>query len=392
MAPSVLVDQQAGHTDHSVPVVKKALNNAVIKASHPNPSLQVTSDHKLKLVEAPVYAPGRGEVLVHIKATGICGSDIHFWKTGRIGSLVFEGDCIIGHEASGIVLQCGEGVNHLKAGDRVAVEPGVPCEECFLCDEGRYNLCEDVQFAGVYPYAGTIQRYKVHPAKWLHKLPENVTFAEGALLEPLSVVMHGIKTAGLSLGRGVVVCGAGPIGLIAMAAARASGAYPVVITDLEPARLAFAKEFDPSCITYQVDRSKDAQGNAQAIRALFGDSEYVAPETVLECTGVESSVCTAAYTARRGGTLMVIGVGKAIMNNIPFMHLSLAEIDLRFINRYRDTWPPAIACLSGGILDLKKLVSHKFPLERAEDALHICTDTRNGSIKVLVVDEQEASL
>ncbi|KAJ5235806.1 hypothetical protein N7489_005897 [Penicillium chrysogenum] len=386
MAP-VLLDQPNGQQ-----VVKTAGDRVPLKVSHPNPSLQITADHKLKSVNTPVYAPKPGEALVHIKATGICGSDLHFWKTGRIGSLVFEGDCTIGHEASGIVLQCGEGVNHLKPGDRVAVEPGVPCEHCFLCDEGRYNLCDNVQFAGVYPYEGTMQRYKNHPAKWLHKLPDNVTFAEGALLEPLSVVMHGVKSAGLSLGRGVVVCGAGPIGLIALAAARASGAHPIVVTDLEPARLAFAKEFVPSCITYEVDRTKDSQGNAEAIRALFGSGEYFAPETILECTGVESSVCTAAYTARRGGTVMVIGVGKAIMNNLPFMHISLAEIDLRFINRYRDTWPPAVACLSGGILDLKKLVSHRFPLEKAQDALHLCADTRNGSIKVLVVDEQDVSL
>lgn len=316
-----------------------------LKVSHPNPSLQVTPDHNLKLIDAPVYAPRPGEALVHIKVTGICGSDIHFWKTGRIGSLVFEGDCTIGHEASGVVLQCGAGVNHLKPGkcfflnsegfraearigDRVAVEPGVPCEHCFLCDQGRYNLCEDVQFAGVYPYEGTLQRYKNHPAKWLHKLPDNVTFAEGALLEPLSVVMHGVKSAGLSLGRGVVVCGAGPIGLIALAAARASGAHPIVVTDLEPSRLAFAKDFVPTCITYQVDCTKDARVNADAIRALFGSSEYVAPDTILECTGVESSVCTAAYTVRRGGTLVVIGVGKAIMNNLPFMHISLAEVSI----------------------------------------------------------------
>ncbi|KAJ5863559.1 uncharacterized protein N7529_005475 [Penicillium soppii] len=388
MTPSVLVDQ----TSQITPTKSLVSDRTLLKVSHPNPSLQVTADHHLKSVDAPVYAPRPGEALVHIKATGICGSDIHFWKTGRIGALVFEGDCIIGHEASGVILQCGDGVNHLKPGDRVAVEPGVPCEHCFLCDDGRYNLCEDVQFAGVYPYEGTIQRYKNHPAKWLHKLPDNVSFAEGALLEPLSVVMHGVKSAGLSLGRGVVVFGAGPIGLIALAAARASGAHPIVITDLEPTRLAFAKEFVPSCVTYQVDRTKDSQENAEAIRALFGAFEYVAPETVLECTGVESSVCTAAYTARRGGTVMVIGVGKTIMNNLPFMHLSLAEIDLRFINRYRDTWPPAISCLSGGVLDLKKLVSHVFPLEKVQDALHLCADTRNGSIKVLVVDEQEASL
>jgi L-iditol 2-dehydrogenase len=110
---SLLVDQP---DQRPVAVATKPLDKTVIKASHSNPSLQVTADHQLKSVEAPVYAPGRGEVLVHIKATGICGSDIHFWKTGRIGSLVFEGDCIIGHEASGIVLQCGEDVRHLKTG------------------------------------------------------------------------------------------------------------------------------------------------------------------------------------------------------------------------------------------------------------------------------------
>ncbi|RMJ22444.1 Dehydrogenase [Aspergillus sp. HF37] len=299
MSPSAHANQVNGqHVNESK---SRTGDRTIIPASHPNPSLQVTPDHNLKLAEAPVYAPRKGEALVHVKATGICGSDIHFWKAGRIGPLVFEGDCIIGHEAAGVVLQCGEGVVHLKPGDRVAVEPGVPCEQCFLCDEGRYNLCEDVQFAGVYPYDGTIQRYKVHPAKWLHKLPDNVSFAEGALLEPLSVVMHGIKTARLSLGRGVVICGAGPIGLITLAAARASGAHPIVVTDLEPARLAFAKVSVPSCMTYQVDQEKSAQENARAIRDLFGQSEYVAPEIVLECTGVESSVCTAAYTARVEG-------------------------------------------------------------------------------------------
>ncbi|RKU42419.1 hypothetical protein DL546_005645 [Coniochaeta pulveracea] len=321
MSPALVTDSSPANGVH-----KSATSNGTIATPLCNPSLQVTADHRLKQVEAPVYAPQGGEVLLHIKATGVCGSDIHFWKTGRIGSLVVEGDCILGHEAAGVVLQCGPGVTDLKPGDRVAVEPGVPCGNCFLCLEGRYNLCEDVQFAGVYPYHGTLQRYKVHPAKWLHKLPDNVSYAEGALLEPLSVVLHGIKTAGLSLGQGAVICGAGPIGLIALAAARASGAHPLVITDLEPRRLGFARSFVPSCITYQVDRALDAEGNAQAIRKLFGNDEYSCPRTILECTGVESSICTAAYTVRRGGTVMVIGVGRPVMNNLPFMHLSLAEV------------------------------------------------------------------
>ncbi|KAK8867491.1 sorbitol dehydrogenase [Apiospora arundinis] len=364
----------------------------VVKTSHPNPALQVTADHQIKMVEAPVEQPGPGQVLLHIKATGICGSDIHFWKAGRIGTLVIEGDCILGHEASGIVLKCGEGVTNLKVGDRVAVEPGVPCEKCFLCQEGRYNLCDDVQFAGVYPYHGTLQRYKVHPAKWLYKIPDNVSYAEAALLEPLSVVLHGVKTGGLSLGRPALICGAGPIGLLALAAARASGAHPIVITDLEPKRLAFAKDYVPSCITYQVDRNLSSEENAVAVRKLFGEDEYSAPQTVLECTGVESSVILATFAVRRGGVVCVIGVGKSVMNNLPFMHISLAEIDLRFINRYRDTWPAGLACLGGGILDVKKLVSHTFPLEKAMEAMNICSDLSNGSIKVQIVDEVEASI
>lgn len=364
----------------------------VVKTSHPNPSLQVTADHQIKMVEAPVVEPGPGDVLLHIKATGICGSDIHFWKTGRIGTLVVDGDCILGHEAAGIVLKCGEGVTNLKVGDRVAVEPGVPCEKCFLCREGRYNLCDDVQFAGVYPYHGTLQRYKVHPAKWLYKIPDNVSYAEAALLEPLSVVLHGVRTGGLSLGRPALICGAGPIGLLALAAARASGAHPIVITDLEPKRLAFANEYIPTCITYQVDRNLSSEENAVAVRKLFGDDEYSAPPTVLECTGVESSVVLAAFAVRRGGVICVIGVGKSVMNNLPFMHISLAEIDLRFINRYRDTWPAGLACLGGGILDVKRLVSHVLPLERAMEAMNICSDLSNGSIKVQIVDEVEASI
>jgi L-iditol 2-dehydrogenase len=140
------------------------------------------------------------------------------------------------------------------------------------------------------------------------------------------VVLHGVRTGGLTLGRPALICGAGPIGLIALAAAKASGAYPIVITDIEPKRLAFSKEFEPTCITYQVNPSLDAEGNAKQVRKLFGTEEYSAPSTILECTGVESSVVLAAYAVRRGGVICVIGVGRSIMNNLPFMHISLAEV------------------------------------------------------------------
>ena len=292
-----------------------------------NPSLQVTANQTIKLVpNSPIESPSPDCVLLHIKTTGVCGSDIHFWHSGGIGPQRIDRDCILGHEAAGIVLQCGSAVTTLKPGDRVAIEPGVSCDDCYMCAEGKYNLCEDQRFAGVCPYAGTFQRYKTHPAKWCHKMPDGMTFAQGALLEPLSVVLHGINLVGLSIGRGVAICGAGPIGMVALLCARASGAHPIVITDLEPRRLKFAKELVPSCRTYQVDRSLDAQGNGTAIKTLFGEKEYDAPSVVIEAVGVESSICTAAYAARKSGTVMVIGVGKSTMNNLPFMHLNLGEV------------------------------------------------------------------
>ncbi|KAI0475560.1 GroES-like protein [Xylariaceae sp. FL0804] len=357
-----------------------------------NPSLQVTADHNLKMVDAPIHEPGSGEVTLQIKCSGICGSDMHLWKSGRIGSLEVKGDCILGHEAAGIVLKCGQGVADLKPGDRVGIEPQEPCDKCFLCREGRYNLCEDVKFSGIWPDAGSIQRFKVHPAKWLYKIPDHLTYQEGALLEPLSVILHGIEGANVRLGRPALICGAGPIGLVALACARASGAHPLVITDVDPERLRFAREFIPQCQTYQVKAKLSPEESAREIRELYGKDEYSAPASVMECTGVENSVITAAFAVRRGGTLMIIGVGRPVMNNIPFMHLSLAEIDLKFINRYRDTWPAAIQCLSGGILDLNKLVTHKFPLERALEAFELNANAAECSIKVHIVDDVDVSL
>lgn len=381
-------------------ILKSACSPSRSFSTIANPSLQVSPANTISISPAPVHLPKAGEILIHIRATGICGSDIHFWKSGCIGSLVVEGEYILGHEAAGVVVQIGDGVQNFKPGDRVAIEPGVPCGNCFLCQNGRYNLCEEVAFAGVYPHDGTIQRLKCHAAKWVHKIPDNLTYAQAALLEPLSVVLHGVASCQTNLfGQPVLVQGAGPIGLIALAVARASGAHPVVICDVEPKRLDFAKAFVPACSTYLVQRGMDAFQNAEEIRALFGvgkrdakgtsQNEYSAPATVLECTGIESSIATAAFSCRIGGTVMVIGVGRSVMNNLPFMHMSLAEIQLRFINRYRDTWPAGMRALSGGILNLDALITQSFPLEQAVEAMEMAHDISKGSIKVQIIDDRD---
>ncbi|KAJ9652711.1 hypothetical protein H2198_008030 [Neophaeococcomyces mojaviensis] len=376
-------------------------------SQYKNPSLFVTPEHTLELRDTPIPTPTSTQVLVHVRATGICGSDLHLWHRGAIGPLVVDHPSILGHEASGVVLVVGSAVTSLKPGDRVAIEPGVPCGTCFLCMAGKYNLCESVAFAGVCPHAGTIRRFMTHEARYCHKMPHGMTFAQGALLEPLSVVLHALSqcTGSIKLGRPALICGAGPIGLIALAAARASGAWPLVVTDVDESRLQFAQHFVPGVQTYHVDVSKSPLDSAEEIRQLFGcgtrdvhqgipaQNEYNAPSTVLECTGIESSIITASYSCRRAGLVMVVGVGRSVINNLPFMHLSLAEIDLRFINRYSDTWAAGMNALTDGrVLNLDTLVTHTIPLEQAVDAMELTADRVKRSIKVQVVDDVEIQL
>ncbi|RWS28433.1 sorbitol dehydrogenase-like protein [Leptotrombidium deliense] len=174
--------------------------------------------------------PKNDEVLLATHTVGICGSDVHYWTHGRIGNFVVEKPMILGHETSATVVAVGENVKHLKPGDRVATEPGVPCRQCNFCKEGKYNLCENIFFFATPPDDGTLTRFFKHPADFCFKLPDHVSYEEGALLEPLSVGVHACKRAGVTVGSDVLVCGAGPIGLVTMLTAKAFGARKVCIT------------------------------------------------------------------------------------------------------------------------------------------------------------------
>lgn len=235
----------------------------------------------------------------------------------------------------------------------------------------------------------------------MHKLPDTISFQNAASIEPLSVALHALRTTPIDIGTPVAIFGAGPIGLLVMAVARASGAHPVVITDVDASRLEFAKQFEPHCQTHLVNMQATAQANAAEIRALFADSrglitEHNMPALVLEYTGIESSIATAAYTVRRGGKINIVGVSsRPLINNIPSMHLSLAEIQLRFINRYTGTWPAAIRALGGALIDpekLTQLVSHEFCLQEAVKAMELvsgATGLKDRVVKVQIIDDQE---
>ncbi|PFH51769.1 hypothetical protein AMATHDRAFT_46756 [Amanita thiersii Skay4041] len=364
---------------------------------HPSKDANIAAfynpDHVIHLVQKPRPKPGFGQVLLHVRANGICGSDIHFWQHGRIGdSMVVRGECGSGHESAGEVVEVGEGVTQWNielngsvpnVGDRVAIEAGVPCSQpsCDACRTGRYNVCPDVVFFSTPPYHGTLTRWHLHPAQWLHRLPDNVSFEEGALCEPLAVALAGIERSALRLGDPVLICGAGPIGLVTLLSARAGGAEPIIITDLFQNRLDFAKSLVPGVHTILIDHGSTPKQSAELIKNAAG----VPIRLALDCTGVESSVHTAIYSVQFGGKVFIIGVGKN-EQVFPFMHLSANEIDVQFQYRYANQYPKAIRLVAGGLINLKPLVTHRFSLEEAVAAFHVAADPSQGAIKVQILD------
>jgi len=321
---------------------------------------------------------GQGEVLVAIRSTGICGSDVHFWHDGRIGPMVVEDNHILGHESAGDVLAVHPSVTTLVPGDRVAIEPNVICFECEQCLRGKYNGCERVKFKSTPPIDGLLRRYVRHPAMWCHKIGD-MSYEHGALLEPLSVALAGFERADVKLGDPVLICGAGPIGLVALLCAAAAGAEPLVITDIDQGRLEFARELVPRVRPFKVERDMSPEQVGQGIVRAAG----LKIAKAIECTGVESSIAGACWSIKFGGKVFVIGVGRDQIS-VPFARLNTQEIDLQFQYRYANTWPRAIRLVQSGIIDMSKLVTHRFDLEDAVQAFETAADPKTGAIKVQI--------
>ncbi|CAJ1049727.1 Hypothetical predicted protein [Xyrichtys novacula] len=345
-----------------------------------NLSLVLHSKGDLRLENRPVPEPGPNEVLLQMHSVGICGSDVRFWQHGRLGDFVVKKPMVLGHEASGRVVKVGAAVKHLKVGDRVAIEPGVPREMDEFLKNGRYNLSPTNFFCSKPPDDGNLCRYYTHSADFCYKLPDNVTFEEGALIEPLSVGIHACRRAGVTLGSSVLICGAGPIGLVCLLVAKAMGASQVVITDLSSERLAMAKELGAD-FQLTVTRGDGPQQLAQSVADMLGAQPHIA----IECTGVESSMQTAIYAVRSGGVVALVGLG-AEMVTVPLVNAAIREVDIRGVFCYCNTWPTAIAMVASGKVNVKPLVTHRFPLEQAVQAFE---NKRQGvGVKIMLKCDQ----
>lgn len=335
--------------------------------------LHGTGDLRLEPVPVPDLKPD--EVLVRIRSVGICGSDVHYWQSGRIGDFVVNAPMILGHESAGEVVRVGSAVSSLAAGDRVALEPGVPCRLCSFCKGGRYNLCRDVRFLATPPIHGSMANLVAHPADFCFKLPDHVSFDEGAMLEPLSVGLHAAKRGGISIGHTVLIVGAGPIGLMCMIAARASGATTIVMTDLVESRLAVARALGAHH-TFRV-------GDSPSLEEALERGAVLRPDVTMECSGAQRAIATAIKATKSGGVVVLVGLGPAEVT-IPIVDAATREVDLRGIFRYANTYPTALALVSAGVVDVKPVVTHHYPLAEMLEAFETAHTARDGAIKVAV--------
>jgi len=319
----------------------------------------------VRLEERPVPEPGPREVLVEIAAVGVCGSDVHYFEHGRIGPYVVTSPLVLGHESAGRVAALGPGATRHAVGDRVTLEPGVPCGGCRECRAGRYNLCRDVRFFATPPIDGAFARFVVIHEDFAFALPDGVSDDAGALMEPLSVGIWACRKASVTAGDRVLVTGAGPIGLLAMQTALAFGATEVTVTDVSPQRLEIARR-------------------TGATRALAAGDDVGEVDALIECSGHPAALSAGIAALRPAGTAVVVGMGPTEEATVPLSLIQNREIWLTGVFRYANTYPTAIALVSEGRVDLDAIVTGHYDLDDTEAALRSSREDP-GNIKAVIV-------
>ncbi|MEK4352884.1 NAD(P)-dependent alcohol dehydrogenase [Paenibacillus sp. FSL R5-0475] len=328
----------------------------------------------VKQIDIPV--PKDNEALIKVYCIGICGSDVHYYEHGRIGRYVVKEPIILGHELAGEVVEVGKQVSNIAVGDRVAVEPGVTCGQCDYCKSGRYNLCPDVVFLATPPVNGAWAEYIVMPSDYLFKLPDSMSYEEGAMLEPLSVGFHAMMRGKVQPFDRVLITGLGPIGLLAGQAAKLFGVSEIYGTDVVPFRRQLAMEMG---FTAALDPVKENVG--QRLNELTNGFGVT---LVVESSGNARAMADTIKWVRRGGRIVFVGLPADSAIPMDMGRFIDGEIDAYGVFRYANTYPAAIQALQHSSLDIEKIVTHRFALTDTQEALEVARKEKDTSIKVMI--------
>jgi L-iditol 2-dehydrogenase len=324
--------------------------------------------------------PGKGEVLVRIDAAGICGSDLHMYLEAVIGDTKLKAPIVLGHEFAGTIISTGEEPmselsGSLRPGMRVAIDPAQPCGICELCKRGHPNLCTSLHFCGLFPDGGCFCERIVVPANTCYPLPDSLDAETGALLEPLGVALHAVDLAKVQPGESAVIVGAGPIGLLILEAAKQAKMNPIFVVEQLPWRLHLAEKLGG----IPIDSARTDAREKLMVQTL-GRGVDVA----FEAAWADQSIQLAAEMARYGGKLVLVGIpreDRLIVNHSTARRKGLTMFMSR---RMKHTYPRATQLVESGRIDVKSIVTHRFPLAQTPQAFVLNADYRDQVVKVMI--------
>lgn len=337
-------------------------------------SVRLYGPHNLRLIEEPTPQPQPGEALVRVRAVTICHSDIHYYRYGRIGDTLSEVPLVLGHEFCGEVAEVTPGVVGLKPGDLVAMEPAISCGHCRYCREGNPNLCQNLLFAGTPPLDGGLREYVTYRPEFLFPLPAGFSAEDGAMLEPLGVALYSWDLAGLRVGETVAIVGCGPIGLLLVQLARIAGATQVLAVEPLAYRRDMAAEFGA------IPMSPNEDLLQRTLELTGGHGVDVA----IEAAGTLAAQEEAAQMVKRGGTLVLIGIPAEDQLVLTHHIVRRKGLTIKVARRMKHTYPRAIALVQRGMINTRPLVTHRLPLERADEGFRLVESYGDGVIKAVI--------
>lgn len=310
---------------------------------------RIHSSADVRLHEEPIPITNANQTLVQVRAVGLCGSDLHWFAEGGIGDTPLLNPLVLGHEFAGVT----------PSGQRVAVDPAMPCEQCEHCLEGNPNLCPNQDFAGFASQDGGLRQWVAWRTNCLIPLPDTLSDADGAMLEPLGIALHAVDLGKLRAGMRVGVFGCGPIGLLVLQVARAAGAADVFVTEPMPHRLEAAAEF--------------------GARPWDGKQEV---DVAFECAGVNAAVTDAVNAVKPGGRVILVGIPSDDQTSFSASTARRKGLTFKLSRRMKHTYPRALRLVESGKVDVRSLVTHRFPLTELQQAFEVAQ--RREGLKVIV--------
>jgi L-iditol 2-dehydrogenase len=330
---------------------------------------------EMKNVPDPVIINPK-DVKIRMSVVGICGSDIHYYTQGKIGSQQANFPFSVGHEGAGMVAEIGPAVTKVKPGDKIAIEPAMPCGECDQCKAGRHHTCRKIRFLGTPGQAeGSLSEYIVMPEENCFPLPVNLTLDHGSISEPLAIGVYSVKKAGSIKGLKIGILGFGTIGMSVLLSAKVQGIDSAYVTDKIDERLAIS-----------VKEGAVFTGNPvkEDVVNKIKEKEPLGLDVVFECCGQQEALDNAVDILKPGGKLIVIGIPEFDRWSLSVENTRRREIMIQFIRRQVDCVETAIKYMESGIIDVKNMVTHRFPFDRTKEAFDLVSGYRDGVMKAMI--------